>query len=161
MPRFVLCRFVKDVDGKLGQSYTFSDSDNHYGEIQENTNVIFFDLDDSDIAKKYFTEPGMIFWGSGKVSNVEFNQNTGSNLAGISNLSGYGITEASGISTLTINAGILSDPLLKPDISAEDLARASGTSLDELRQEADRGNSIATMAEGAAKIVTQLCEPRQ
>ena len=66
--------------------------------------------------------------------------------------------ESEGISTLTINAGILSEPLLKPDISAEDLARASGTSLDELRQEADRGNSIATMADGAAKIVTQLWE---
>ena len=69
--------------------------------------------------------------------------------------------ESEGISTLTINAGILSDPLLKPDISAEDLARASGTSLDELRQEADRGNSIATMAEGAAKIVTQLWDAQK
>lgn len=69
--------------------------------------------------------------------------------------------ESEGISTLTINAGILSEPLLKPDISAEDLARASGTSLDELRQEADRGNSIATMAEGAAKIVTQLWDEKK
>ena len=69
--------------------------------------------------------------------------------------------ESEGISTLTINAGILSDPLLKTDIPAEDLARASGTSLDELRQEADRGNSIATMAEGAAKIVTQLWDEQK
>jgi MoxR-like ATPase len=108
MPRFVLCRFEKDVDGKLGQSYTFSDSDNDYVEIQENTNVIFFDLDD---------KKNMIFWGSGKVSNVEFNQNTGSHLAGISNPSGYGITEASGISTLTEPRGMITDTDLQTKLN--------------------------------------------
>ena len=65
--------------------------------------------------------------------------------------------ESAGVSTLAINAGILGEPsLLKPDISAEDLASASGTSLAKLRQEADRGNSVAIMAKGAAQIVTQL-----
>ena len=64
--------------------------------------------------------------------------------------------ESAGVSTLAINAGILGEPSLKPDISAEDLASASGTSLAELRQEADRGNSVAIMAKGAAQIVTQL-----
>ena len=65
--------------------------------------------------------------------------------------------ESAGVSTLAINAGILGEPsLLKPDISAEDLASASGTSLAELRHEADRGNSVAIMAKGAAQIVRQL-----
>ena len=64
--------------------------------------------------------------------------------------------ESAGVSTLAINAGILGEPSLKPDISAEDLASASGTSLAKLRQEADRGNSVAIMAKGAAQIVTQL-----
>ncbi|MCS5613251.1 MAG: Tm-1-like ATP-binding domain-containing protein, partial [Candidatus Poribacteria bacterium] len=64
--------------------------------------------------------------------------------------------ESAGVSTLAINAGILGEPSLKPDISAEDLASASGTSLAELRHEADRGNSVAIMAKGAAQIVRQL-----
>ena len=62
--------------------------------------------------------------------------------------------ESAGVSTLAINAGILGEPsLLKPDISAEDLASASGTSLAELRHEADRGNSVAIMAKAQHKLL--------
>ena len=64
--------------------------------------------------------------------------------------------ESAGVSTLTVDAGILGEPPFKPDISADDLASASGTSLTELRQEADRGNSVTLMAENAAQIITQL-----
>ncbi|HHZ93256.1 TPA: UPF0261 family protein [Candidatus Poribacteria bacterium] len=69
--------------------------------------------------------------------------------------------EAANVSTLTVNAGILSEPPFEPDISADDLASASGASLAKLRQEADRGNSVAIMAEGAAQIITQLWDEKK
>ena len=69
--------------------------------------------------------------------------------------------EAANVSTLTVNAGILSEPSFEPDISADDLASASGASLAKLRQEADRGNSVAIMAEGAAQIITQLWDEKK
>ena len=63
--------------------------------------------------------------------------------------------EASGVSTCVINTGILGEPQLAPDISADAVARAGGSSLQALRDESDRGNSVAVMAAGAAAIVAE------
>ena len=63
--------------------------------------------------------------------------------------------EASGVSTCVINTGILGDPQLAPDVSADEVAQAGGSSLQALRDEGDRGNSVAVMAEGAAAIVAE------
>ena len=64
--------------------------------------------------------------------------------------------ESNGLTTVCINTGILGDPVLSPDVSASEVAEAAGTSLQALRQEADRGNSITLMAKGAAQMVADL-----
>lgn len=63
--------------------------------------------------------------------------------------------EATGASTCVINTGILGDPELTPDISADEVAHAGGSSLQALRDEGDRGNSVAVMAAGAAALVAE------
>ena len=64
--------------------------------------------------------------------------------------------KASSASTFVVNTGILGEPHFEPDISAGEVAVAGGTSLQVLRDEGDRGKSVATMAQGAAKIVSEL-----
>lgn len=63
--------------------------------------------------------------------------------------------ESTGVSTCVINTGILGDPQLTPDISADEVAQAGGSSLQALRDEGDRGNSVTVMAQGAAALVTE------
>ena len=63
--------------------------------------------------------------------------------------------ESAGISTCVINTGILGDPQLTPDISADEVAQAGGSSLQALRDEGDRGNSVTVMAQGAAALVAE------
>ena len=64
--------------------------------------------------------------------------------------------EASSVATYVINTGILGSPHFGPNVSAEQVAEAGGTSLKALRDEEDRGNSVAAMAKGAAAIVERL-----
>ena len=63
--------------------------------------------------------------------------------------------ESTGVSTCVINTGILGEPQLTPDVSADEVAQAGGSSLRALRDEGDRGNSVAVMAQGAAAIVAE------
>jgi len=63
--------------------------------------------------------------------------------------------ESAGVSTCVINTGILGDPQLTPDISADEVAQAGGSSLQALRDEGDRGNSVTVMAQGAAALVAE------
>ena len=63
--------------------------------------------------------------------------------------------ESAGVSTCVINTGILGDPQLTPDISADEVAQAGGSSLQALRDEGDRGNSVTVMAQGAAALVSE------
>ena len=63
--------------------------------------------------------------------------------------------ESVGVSTCVINTGILGEPQLTPDISADEVAQAGGSSLQALRDEGDRGNSVAVMAQGAATRVAE------
>ncbi|MDE0015744.1 MAG: Tm-1-like ATP-binding domain-containing protein [Candidatus Poribacteria bacterium] len=63
--------------------------------------------------------------------------------------------ESAGVSTCVINTGILGDPQLTPDISADEIAQAGGSSLQALRDEGDRGNSVTVMAQGAAVLVAE------
>ena len=63
--------------------------------------------------------------------------------------------ESAGVSTCVINTGILGEPQLASDISADEVAQAGGSSLQALRDEGDRGNSVAVMAEGAATLIAE------
>ena len=63
--------------------------------------------------------------------------------------------ESTGVSTCVINTGILGEPQLTSDVSADEVAQAGGSSLQALRDEGDRGNSVAVMAQGAATLVAE------
>ena len=63
--------------------------------------------------------------------------------------------ESAGVSTCVINTGILGEPQLTSNVSADEVAQAGGSSLQALRDEGDRGNSVAVMAEGAAALVAE------
>ena len=56
-----------------------------------------------------------------------------------------------GHQTLVIDTGVIGEPQLTPDISADAVATAGGTTLHTLRQQADRGQAIESMARGAAR----------
>jgi uncharacterized protein (UPF0261 family) len=64
--------------------------------------------------------------------------------------------EANKVATYVINTGILGEPGFEPNVSAEQVAEAGGASLTTLRNEGDRGNSVAAMAKGVARIVQRL-----
>lgn len=61
-----------------------------------------------------------------------------------------------GVDTLLLDAGVLQEPTIRPDISREEIAESAGVRLRDLIADNDRGKAIATMAEGAAKTVSQL-----
>lgn len=63
--------------------------------------------------------------------------------------------ESSGVSTCVINTGILGEPQLTSDISADEVAQAADSSLQALRDEGDRGNSVTIMAHGAAALIAE------
>ncbi len=60
-----------------------------------------------------------------------------------------------GHQTLVLDAGVIGEPTLSPDISAEAVAEAGGSSLAELREKADRGAAVEVMAGGAAQLALQ------
>ena len=64
--------------------------------------------------------------------------------------------EERGHHVLMIDAGVVGEPSFEPDIAASTLAEAGGSSLADLRDQADRGMAIDTMTAGAAVIVKQL-----
>lgn len=64
--------------------------------------------------------------------------------------------ESNGLRTICVNTGIIGEPTFQPDITSEEVARAAGMGLSDLRQEADRGHSVTAMAKGAGAIVSNL-----
>ncbi|MGA9403179.1 Tm-1-like ATP-binding domain-containing protein [Haladaptatus sp.] len=66
------------------------------------------------------------------------------------------IIEAHDIDVHLIDVGVMEDPDIEPDTSAHEVAEAAGTSLEHLREEADRGEAIETMGDGAAAIASRL-----
>lgn len=63
--------------------------------------------------------------------------------------------------TLLIDTSVVESPLIPPDITAEQVAQAGGSSLEDLRQHADRGEAIRVMANGAESWVTKLYNARK
>lgn len=60
--------------------------------------------------------------------------------------------------THVIDTGILGEPAFRPDTPRDDVARAAGTTIDALQARGDRGEAIAAMSKGAAKVVLSLHE---
>lgn len=63
---------------------------------------------------------------------------------------------AEGMQTLVIDAGVLGEPFFAPEVSADEVAAAGGTPREALREERDRGRSVAVMAWGAAVLAARL-----
>ncbi|KNZ42687.1 Tm-1-like ATP-binding domain-containing protein [Acetobacterium bakii] len=66
------------------------------------------------------------------------------------------LIEKQGLTTTTVNCGVIGEPLFEPDISSEKVASAGGSTLAELNQKHDRGLGIDVMMSGAGKIVKDL-----
>ncbi len=64
--------------------------------------------------------------------------------------------EKRGHSALIINVGILKEPGFEPDVSANEVAEAAGSSLAILKEKSDRGLAIETMCKGIAKVIINL-----
>jgi len=66
------------------------------------------------------------------------------------------LIQENGPETIVVDFGIMGDPSFKPDVTADEVARAGGSSLDELRAKADKTFAMRTMSAGLAKVVANL-----
>ncbi|CAN5295277.1 Tm-1-like ATP-binding domain-containing protein [soil metagenome] len=61
-----------------------------------------------------------------------------------------------GVDVVLVDAGVLGEPKVEPDVSRQDVARAADADVDELVSVGDRGAAITTMARGAGEVVRRL-----
>jgi uncharacterized protein (UPF0261 family) len=66
------------------------------------------------------------------------------------------IIQSQGIDVHVVDTGVMGEPASESDTTNEAVAEAAGTTLRELREEADRGEAMEAMGDGAASIATQL-----
>ena len=64
--------------------------------------------------------------------------------------------EARGHRVLLVDTGVLGEPKIAADITSRDVAGAAGGDLDDLIEEQDRGEAVATMQRGVEVIVPRL-----
>jgi len=60
------------------------------------------------------------------------------------------------LETIVVDFGVMGDPPFTPDVTADEVARAGGSSLNELRAKADKTLAMRTMSAGLAKVVADL-----
>jgi uncharacterized protein (UPF0261 family) len=60
---------------------------------------------------------------------------------------------ACGVASWIVDTGCLGEPTVAADISRDEVFRAAGTSLEELRRRGDRGEAVTRAARGAAQLV--------
>jgi uncharacterized protein (UPF0261 family) len=61
-----------------------------------------------------------------------------------------------GIDVLLVDTGVLGEPLVRADISREEVAQAAGADLSALAAASDRGAAVETMGRGAGEVVKRL-----
>jgi uncharacterized protein (UPF0261 family) len=61
-----------------------------------------------------------------------------------------------GVDVLLVDAGVMGEPLVAPDVSREEVAEAAGVDHAELVRAADRGLAVDAMGRGAAAVLTRL-----
>jgi uncharacterized protein (UPF0261 family) len=61
-----------------------------------------------------------------------------------------------GVDVILVDAGILGEPTMEPDITREEVARAAGTEIERLVAAGDRGAAVEAMSEGAASVAEGL-----
>ena len=63
-----------------------------------------------------------------------------------------------GLETIVVDFGVLGDPPFQPNITSDEVARAGGSSIRELRSSQDKTKAMRVMADGLAKVVSDLYE---
>jgi len=66
------------------------------------------------------------------------------------------VLTAEGVDVHVIDTGVVGDPGIEPDTNASEVAEAAGTTLEHLREEADRGEAMEAMGEGATAIAERM-----
>ena len=66
------------------------------------------------------------------------------------------LIQTRGLDTLVVDFGVVGDPPFVPDISADEVARAGGSSLADLRADADKARAMQVMADGLTQVVVGL-----
>jgi len=66
------------------------------------------------------------------------------------------LIEKKGSKTLIVDCGVLGEPLFKADISREEVAKAAGKSIAEIRSLGSEAEAIRVMTQGTSKIVAEL-----
>jgi uncharacterized protein (UPF0261 family) len=61
-----------------------------------------------------------------------------------------------GVDVLIVDAGVMGEPLLEPDVTREEVASAAGVEHAELVRAADRGAAVDAMGRGAAAVLGRL-----
>jgi uncharacterized protein (UPF0261 family) len=61
-----------------------------------------------------------------------------------------------GVGACLVDTGCLGEPTVAADISREEVFRAAGVSLEELRRRGDRGEAVTQAARGAAQLMAQF-----
>jgi len=64
--------------------------------------------------------------------------------------------EKRGHNALVINVGIMENPGFEPEVPADEVAGAAGSSLATLKEKSDRGLAIGTMSQGIVKVIVDL-----
>ena len=67
------------------------------------------------------------------------------------------VIEQRGLATLIIDAGVMGEAQLQPDIGRSEVAKAGNGDIDLLRKKADRGEAVAVMGRGIAVLLPELC----
>jgi len=71
------------------------------------------------------------------------------------------LIHARGHATLVMDAGVLGEPRFAPDISADQVAQAGGSTVAKLRARGDRGEAVEVMTTGAKALARQLFDSRR
>ena len=66
------------------------------------------------------------------------------------------LIQARGLETVLVDFGVLADPPFAPDVSADQVARAGGSSLAQLRASRDKAEAMHAMERGLAQVVLDL-----
>lgn len=66
------------------------------------------------------------------------------------------LLQAQGLETILVDFGVVGEPAVPPDIGSDEVARAAGSSLAELRSKGDKTLAMRTMAEGLTRVVGEL-----
>ena len=61
-----------------------------------------------------------------------------------------------GVNVVLVDAGVLGEPLIEPDVSRREVAEAAGADIEQLAAARDRGAAVEAMGRGAAEIVRRL-----